>query len=125
MKKYSLLAALILVAISSGTSVQPSEASEPNKTPAVIDTGDNKSDKAIDKDLCIELLWEIVEIQNFRRAYQLGYDEMVHRHRAGQITDEKMASYTAAWELAQKSLKTQLDEATLRADAAGCFKKEE
>jgi hypothetical protein len=102
---------------------------ESQTTPTVIDTSDAKKKENPTAEICKELFWEIIEIQNMLRAYQLGYqlgyEEMAHRHRAGQISDEKMKAYQAAYELAVVSFKTQLDEAYTTATTTGCFEKKE
>lgn len=127
MRKYYLLLILFCVLLIWALDIRCCEGSEnsASNTPVVIDDSNQPTQKTIDKEYCLELFWDIIETQNALRAYNLAYEEMAHRHRAGQVTDEKMEDFKKVWEGATADLKRHLEETFAASVVAGCVKKKE
>ena len=73
------------------------------------------------KENCFVLFQEIIEKQNLRRAYQLGYEEMLHRHTMGEISIEKYEAYRNVWFKKENQLKNNVTVLYDIAYAGGCF----
>jgi hypothetical protein len=116
----ALLTGLLILAGRSGCC----EAAETTATPAVIDNSNDPVKKKVDKAYCLETFWDIIETQNLLRAYDLGYEEMAHRHRAGQITDEKMEIYRTTYRTTRTTLLQKLEDLYVQSRKAGCAKEE-
>tara|TARA_B100001123_G_scaffold88301_2_gene101430 strand:+ start:35 stop:355 length:321 start_codon:yes stop_codon:yes gene_type:complete len=73
------------------------------------------------KEDCFVLFQEIIEKQNLRRAYQLGYEEMLHRHTNGEISKEKYEVFRNVWFIKENELKSEVTALYDVAYAGGCF----
>jgi len=83
--------------------------------------GAQETTAKLDKDTCFALFQQIIETQNTRRAYQLGFEETLLRHEENKISKEQYDAYLTTWKDKENELRTKVTALYNHAYAGSCF----